>query len=379
MCRLFQSAATARREHRRSLLLALLSLLLVSAAAGWWLHGTNGTEVDNRRRATGAQVPATPPGSYVQGAIAPNSADGGTQAPAVNPPGLDTQPARADDAALEDGAAQPRAFEPALLSDDTDLSHARRGGLHRAANPLLLTASAVVLADQKTGEVLDGRNDFAILPIASLTKLLTGIVVLESKLPLNARIRIAREDVDTLRHSRSRLPVGTTLTRSEALHLALMSSENRAANALARTSHGGTAAFVAAMNAKAQALGMQHSNFVDPTGLSNGNRATARDVATLVAAAARDPVLRSYSTTPHRVVEVGQRQLRYINSNRLVRAGWPIQLQKTGYIVEAGQCMAMALRSGGRELVMVLLDSGSRSTRQEDAERLRRWIDRAKG
>lgn len=237
MRRLFLSAATARREHRRSVLLALLSLLLVSAAAGWWLQGTNGTEVDHRRRATGAQVPATPTGRYVQGTIAPSAADGGRRAPDVSPPDLEPQLARADDAAIGDGAQAPRAFEPPLLSGDTDVSHARRGGLHRAANPLLLTASAVVLADQQSGEVLYGRNDFAILPIASLTKLLTGIVVLESKLPLNARIRIAREDVDTLRHSRSRLPVGTTLTRSEALRLALMSSENRAANALARTSH----------------------------------------------------------------------------------------------------------------------------------------------
>jgi D-alanyl-D-alanine endopeptidase (penicillin-binding protein 7) len=227
--------------------------------------------------------------------------------------------------------------------------------------------------------VLYARNDRAILPIASLTKLLTGIVLLESKVPLSDRIRITRDDVDVLRHSRSRLQVGTTITRREALRLALMSSENRAAHALARTSPGGVEAFVTAMNERARALGMHHSTFVDPTGLSNGNRATARDVATLVAAAARYPLLRSYSTTSSRVVKLGRQKLRYLNSNRLVRGGWPIQLQKTGYIVEAGQCMAMALRTGGRQLVMVLLDSGSLSTRQEDAQRLRRWLARLKG
>ena len=289
----------------------------------------------------------------------------GAQAP---PPG---------DAQVDDGAAPEQAYEPALSSSDSNLSFARRAGLHRAANPLQLTASAALAVDATSGDVVYGRNEQAILPIASLTKLLAGIVLLEAKLPMSQRIRITRDDVDTLRYSRSRLRVGTSLTRSEALRLALMSSENRAAHALARTYPGGVPAFVAQMNHKAAQLGMDHSRFVDPTGLSNQNRATAGNVATLVVAASKYPLLRSYSTTRRHVAVFGSRRLQYLNSNRLVRqSGWTIQLQKTGYIVEAGQCLAMLTRVRGRPVVLVLLDAGSFATRTEDARRLQRWTAR---
>jgi D-alanyl-D-alanine endopeptidase (penicillin-binding protein 7) len=310
-----------------------------------------------------APSPAAPR-APVAGAPAPAE----SRAPAATAPHATTQP--------EDAAGEG-AYEPPLVSDNTNLSHARRAGLHRAANPLRLTASAALALDAATGEVLYARNDDAILPIASLTKLLTGIVLLESRLPLQERIRIERADVDTLRHSRSRLRVGTELTRREALRLALMSSENRAAHALARTSPGGVAAFVAAMNAKAAELGMDHARFADPAGLSNANRATARDVAALVVAASDYPLLRTYSTTKRYRAVFGKRQLRYLNSNRLVRrTDWPILLQKTGYIVESGQCMTMATRVGGRQVVLVLLDSGSRKTRGQDARKLRNWLAR---
>jgi D-alanyl-D-alanine endopeptidase (penicillin-binding protein 7) len=262
-------------------------------------------------------------------------------------------------------------------SDDPDLSLARRAGLHRTPNPLHLTASVALALDGSTGEVLHARNEQAILPIASLTKLLTAIVLLDAELPMAQPIRITRDDVDTLRNSRSRLRVGTTLTRRHALQLALMSSENRAAHALARTYPGGVPAFVAQMNRKAAELGMSHSRFADPTGLSNANRATARDVATLLLAAAKYPSVRSYTTTKRHVATLGGRRLQYLNANRLVRhSDWPIVVQKTGYIVEAGQCMAMLTRTGDRSLVLVLLDAGSVTTRAQDARTLRRWSSR---
>lgn len=268
-------------------------------------------------------------------------------------------------------------YEPRLASANTDLSFARRAGLHTAPNPLRLTASVAVAIDAQSREVLYARNEHAILPIASLTKLLTGMVLIDSQVPMTERIRIDAADIDTLRHSRSRLRVGTTLTRSQALRLALMSSENRAAHALARTFPGGMDAFVATMNRKAAQLGMRDSRFVDPTGLSNGNRATGRDVATLVLAASAYPLLGAYSTTRQHVAALGGQRLQYVNSNRLVRhAGWPIALQKTGYIVEAGQCLGMLTRAAGRPVALVLLDAGSLRTRGEDARKLRRWVRR---
>ena len=181
--------------------------------------------------------------------------------------------------------------------------------------------------------------------------------------------------MDTERNSRSRLRVGTSLSRAEALHLALMSSENRAAHALGRTFPGGLSAFVEAMNARARLLGMEQTTFVDPTGLSNRNQSSVRDVATLAAAAAKHPVLREYSTTPLRRVEFDGRKLLYRNSNRLImNSSWEIALQKTGYIIEAGQCLEMATRLGEREVILVLLDSASKGSRSADAERLRRWV-----
>jgi D-alanyl-D-alanine endopeptidase (penicillin-binding protein 7) len=215
-----------------------------------------------------------------------------------------------------------------------------------------------------------------VLPIASLTKLMTTMLVIEAKQPMDEVLTITSDDVDTLRHSRSRLRPGTKLTREEALHLALMSSENRAAHALGRNYPGGLDKMVEAMNAKAKQLGMKDTTYVDPTGLSNKNQSTARDLALLVRAAAQNPLMRSFSTTPSHVARLGGRTLQYINSDRLVRstrAGWDIDLQKTGYIVEAGHCLTLATRVAGHDLIMVLLDSGSNGTRVTDAERLRRW------
>jgi D-alanyl-D-alanine carboxypeptidase len=217
-----------------------------------------------------------------------------------------------------------------------------------------------------------------VLPIASLTKLMSMLLVIQAGQPLDEMLTITAEDVDTERHSRSRLKVGTRLTRGEALRLALMSSENRAAHALGRTYPGGLDALVAAMNVRATQLGMAHTVYVDPTGLSNRNRSTARELAVLVKVAAADPLMREFSTTRRHVADLeGGPTLQYVNSNRLVRnakSGWDIALQKTGYIVEAGRCMTLLTHSGGRDLILVLLDAGDNRSRLADAERLRSWV-----
>ncbi|GAB3769104.1 D-alanyl-D-alanine endopeptidase [Ramlibacter monticola] len=247
------------------------------------------------------------------------------------------------------------------------------------ADPLKLPlkASVAYVIDQDSDQVLLGKNDDDVRPIASLTKLMTGLVVAEAQLPLGEPITITGADVDRLKFSSSRLQVGTQLTRREALHLALMSSENRAAHALGRTYPGGEAAFVSAMNNKARQLGMRQTRYVDPTGLSSGNKSSARDLAVLAEAAYAHPLLRRYSTSRGYEVEAADgRELSYVNTNRLVREGaWNIGLQKTGYISEAGQCLVVQTRLKGRNLIMVFLDSASKVTRIKDAEIVRRWLD----
>jgi D-alanyl-D-alanine endopeptidase (penicillin-binding protein 7) len=239
-----------------------------------------------------------------------------------------------------------------------------------------LRSSAALVLDQETKEVLLSKNDHAVLPIASLTKLMMGLVVSESGLPMDELIAITQEDVDTEKGSTSRLRVGTVLSRGELLHLALMSSENRAAHALGRTYPGGLSVFVALMNERAQQLGMLETTYREPTGLSNKNQSSARDLAKLVDAASGNPVLRELSTSPGYQVAVGQRTLQFHNTNRLVKnPGWNIGVQKTGYISEAGQCLMMQAEVAGRKLIMVFLDSVGRYTRIADAERVRHWVE----
>ncbi len=251
-------------------------------------------------------------------------------------------------------------------------------GLHAAQDPLDLKSSVALVIDQDTREVLFRKNDNAVLPIASLTKLMTGVIVSTAKLPMDEIITIAQDDVDTEKNSRSRLKVGSSLTRGELLHLALMSSENRAAHALGRTHPGGLPAFVGQMNAKAKLLGMKDTSFVEPTGLSSRNQSSAHDLAALVNAAHGDPVLRELSTSPGYQVAVGSRTLQYNNTNRLVKnPEWEIGLQKTGYITEAGQCLVMQTKIAGRKLIMVFLDSAGKLSRLGDAERVRRWVESA--
>ncbi len=249
-------------------------------------------------------------------------------------------------------------------------------GLHSAQDPLDLKSSVALVIDQDTREVLFSKNDHAILPIASLTKLMTGVIISGARLPMDELITVTQDDVDTEKGSRSRLRVGTALTRGELLHLALMSSENRAAHALGRTYPGGMPVFVSLMNARAKMLGMADTNYVEPTGLSSRNQSSAQDLATLVNAAHSDPVLRELSTSSGYQVAVGSQTLQYNNTNRLVKnPEWDIGLQKTGYISEAGQCLVMQTKIAGRKLIMVFLDSAGKLSRLGDAERVRRWVE----
>jgi serine-type D-Ala-D-Ala endopeptidase (penicillin-binding protein 7) len=249
-------------------------------------------------------------------------------------------------------------------------------GLHSARDELDLKSGVALVIDQDTNEVLFNKNANTVLPIASLTKLMTGVVLSEARLPMNEQITITQDDVDTEKGSRSRLTVGTTLTRGEMLHLALMSSENRAANALGRTYPGGLPEFVRLMNAKAKLLGMKATRYVEPTGLSSQNQSSAQDLAILVNAAYKDQAVREYSTSPGYEVAVGARTLQYNTTNRLVKnPEWDIGLQKTGYISEAGQCLVMQTKIAGRKLIMVFLDSAGKLSRLGDAERVRRWVE----
>ena len=249
-------------------------------------------------------------------------------------------------------------------------------GLHSTEDALDLKSSVALVIDQDTHEVLLSKNDHAVLPIASLTKLMTGLLISEAQLPTDELITITQDDVDTEKRSSSRLTVGSTLPRGELLHLALMSSENRAAHALGRTYPGGLTTFVSVMNAKAKMLGMKDTRYVEPTGLSSRNQSSAQDLALLVNAAYSDPTVRQLSTSPEYQVEVGNRVLQFNTTNRLVKSpDWDIGVQKTGYISEAGQCLVMQAKIAGRKLIMVFLDSTGKFSRIADAERVRRWVE----
>ena len=242
-----------------------------------------------------------------------------------------------------------------------------------------LASQSVLIQDASSGETLFSRNAGMVTPIASITKLMTAMVVLDGGLDMRQRVTITEEDMDSLKFTRSRLRPGATLSREELIMIALMSSENRAATALGRTYPGGMPAFVAAMNAKARKLGMADSTFHDPSGLSPLNVSSAPDLARLVKAAHGYPVIREYSTRDRAQVSVLGHLLNYRNTNALVRAGdWDIGLQKTGFINEAGRCLVMRARIASKDLVMVLLDSVGMNSRITDAKLVRRWVEATK-
>lgn len=239
-----------------------------------------------------------------------------------------------------------------------------------------LHSHAALLLDMQNGEALYQKNASQIVPIASITKLMTAMVMLDAHLPMNEEFFITDDDVDTLKGSRSRLAVGTQLTRQEALVLALMSSENRAAHALGRNYPGGIPAFVTAMNRKAQELGMVNSRFLDPTGLNSGNVSTARDLAKMVTASYKYQAIREASTTSDAKFDVRGRMQEYRNTNPLVRSdSWDIGVTKTGFIREAGKCLVMQAKVNNRPMVFVLLDSEGSMTRVGDANRLKKWAE----
>ena len=249
------------------------------------------------------------------------------------------------------------------------------------AAKLKLESNAVLVLDHQSGEILYGKNTQAIVPIASITKLMTAMVVLDANLDPEEKIVITEDDVDWLRGSHSRLRVGAPLTRDELLRLALMASENRAASALGRAYPGGPESFVRAMNLKAQLVGMNGSRFADATGLSSANVSTAGDLATLVRSAYRYPKIRQYSTSAAYAVSLGGRHpVAFRNTNRLVRSSaWDIGLSKTGFINEAGRCLVMQATLAGRMVIIVLLDSWGKSSRIGDANRIRKWLEIASG
>lgn len=248
--------------------------------------------------------------------------------------------------------------------------------LHSQSPAQLAVQSGAALVIDQHGEALYQKNADVVAPIASITKLMTAMVVLDSIPDLQETITISSEDIDTLRGSRSRLAPGVALSRETALLLALMSSENRAAHALARHYPGGLPAFITAMNRKAAALGMTHTHFSDPTGLTSENVSTARDLSRMVEAAAHYPLIREFSTTPGSSVEISGRKLDFNNTNQLVKSNnWDIHLSKTGYIQEAGKCLVMQARVADKPVVIVLLDSAGKLTRIGDANRIKRWME----
>lgn len=241
---------------------------------------------------------------------------------------------------------------------------------------VFLRSSVALVQDADSGETILSKNSDQVAPIASITKLMTAMVILDRGLDLNDEIVVSREDIDHLKGTHSRLRVGTRLTRRELLLLALMASENRAAAALGRTYPGGTEEFVAAMNRKARALGMHETHYVDPTGLDSGNVSSAEDLARLVKAADDYPLIREFTTTERAVVRTRGQKLAFVNTNRLVRnPRWDIHLSKTGYISEAGRCLVMRVRVASKDLIVVLLDSWGKYSRFGDANRIRKWLE----
>ncbi|EGF31152.1 Penicillin-binding protein precursor (D-alanyl-D-alanine-endopeptidase) (DD-endopeptidase) [Oxalobacteraceae bacterium IMCC9480] len=252
-------------------------------------------------------------------------------------------------------------------------------GLNLTRDALDLKSNVALVMDQSNSKVLFEKNSNVALPIASITKLMTSMVVVESNQNMDEMIEVTSDDIDREKNSSSRLRVGSILSRSNMLHIALMSSENRAASALGRNYPGGLPAFVGAMNAKAKSLGMNDTRYVDSTGLSSHNVASAQDLAKLVIAARQHQIIGQYSTDTKYVVKPGSGALQYSNSNHLVgNPAWDIDLQKTGYINEAGRCMVMLTNIEGRPIVMVFLDSKGKQSRTADAGRIRKWIEALK-
>jgi D-alanyl-D-alanine endopeptidase (penicillin-binding protein 7) len=303
----------------------------------------------------GAGLSATPTATVAAGAVAPAAATALAAVPAANPGHAETAAQITEVAQM---APMRGIIMPRIPRGDLDLR-----------------SNVALVMDQASGEMMFSKNADEVHPIASISKLMTAQVLLDAQLPMGETIQVLEEDKDTERNSRSRLRVGTELSRRDLLQLALMSSENRAAHALARTYPGGMNAFVEAMNRKAQALGMTNTHFIEPTGLSSANVSTASDLARLVRNGERYPLIRQFTTSTSYDVNVLGRTVRFANTNRLVGSeSWDILLSKTGFINEAGRCLVMQAKIAGRVLTIVLLDSWGSLTRTADANRIRKWL-----
>ena len=240
-------------------------------------------------------------------------------------------------------------------------------------------SNVVLVQDLSSNTTLFSRNEDTARPIASITKLMTAIVIVDANQSMSEIVEVTNSDVDTVKHSRSRLPVGTKLSRGDMMHLALMSSENRAANALGRHYPGGMTAFVAAMNSKAKQLGMTQSRFVEPTGLSSDNVSSPRDLVKLLQASASRPAIRQYTTDDQHEVRTSGHATLFRNTNMLVmNPTWDIKVSKTGYINEAGQCLVMVARINNRDMAIVLLNAEGKGTRVGDAVKIKQWVQQTK-
>ena len=293
-------------------------------------------------------------------------------------PGVQARPSQTAQSSKSTAKAAAKKAAPRKVAERADPGQPSFGqvaGLHGTGDDLALKSSVALVIDQDTDEVLFSKNSLAVLPIASITKLMTALVVTEAQLPLDEVLTVTQEDVVATSGSTSRLTKGTQLTRREMLHLALMSSENRAAHVLGRTYPGGIEHFVSEMNAKAGVLGMKDTRYVEPTGLSSSNQSSAQDLTRLVREASLHPIIREFSTSREAMVPVGKRSVQFRSTNVLVRnPEWEIGLQKTGYISAAGRCLVMQAHMAGRQLIMVLLDSAGKYSRIGDAERIRKWL-----
>jgi D-alanyl-D-alanine endopeptidase (penicillin-binding protein 7) len=277
--------------------------------------------------------------------------------------------------AVAQRAGSSRMKRTAYRSSHSSMSYGQQLGLHKIDDPLELKSSVALVLDQDTGQVLYEKNAHAVLPIASITKLMTALIVVEAGLNLEETLEITQADQDIEKGTGSRLKFGTKLSRAEALHLALMSSENRAASALGRNYPGGLNAFIQAMNAKAQLLGMNESFYADPTGLSSRNKSSAHDLARLMRHAYQYRLIREYSTSAGYTFLLDGRYQDFMNTNRLIQhADWSIGLQKTGFISEAGQCLVMQAIINERPTIMVFLDAQGRYSRFGDANRIKHWL-----
>ena len=247
---------------------------------------------------------------------------------------------------------------------------------YAADGSLNFRSDSVLVLNQNNGKVVMEKNSRKVVPIASISKLMTAMVVLDAKLPMNGVVSIDENDIDHRKKTSSRLPIGTRMTRETAMLLALMSSENRAANTLGRHYPGGLSAFVRDMNKKAKSLGMYNTRFVEPTGLSNQNVSTAQDLAKMVAAATKYPKIRQFTTTAEATLDLNGQLKEYRNSNSLVRGGdWDIGVSKTGYISEAGRCLVMQAALANEPFIIVLLDSNTTAMRAADVNSIKNWVE----